>query len=247
MLLLPADSIALRQVFAPLFSRCTWRHIPLLITGTILAPGQRMVSTALRAVGLGQVRTFQTYHRVLHHAAWSGLGVSRYLLGLLVATFAPTSPLVVGIDEGDPSVDMAPRSLPPESIEILCARATATPVKMTELRWICLHLLAPIPWAGYTWALPFLTALAPSERYTLRRHRRFKPITLWAHQLIRRRHIAGSRIGGSWSSAIAPTKPCSCWQPYAVWQPSSRVYAWMRICARQPPFGCQGKPGDRAW
>ena len=27
-------------------------------------------------------------------------------------------------------------------------------------------LLVPIPWAARTWALPVLTALAPSERYT---------------------------------------------------------------------------------
>jgi hypothetical protein len=26
-------------------------------------------------------------------------------------------------------------------------------------------LLADVPWAGRVWALPFLTALAPSERY----------------------------------------------------------------------------------
>ena len=26
-------------------------------------------------------------------------------------------------------------------------------------------LLVPIPWAGRGWALPFLTVLAPSERY----------------------------------------------------------------------------------
>jgi hypothetical protein len=51
-------------------------------------------------------------------------------------------------------------------------------VTVNGLRWICLHLLVPIAWAGHTWALPFLTALAPSERYAQRRHRRFKPLTL---------------------------------------------------------------------
>src|SRR5258707_9259454 len=99
MLILPADIITLLNVFAPLFSRRTWRHVPLLIVGAILAPGRRMVSSALRATGLGQVRSFQAYHRVLHRAVWSSLGASRLLLGLLVATFASTGPLVVGIDE----------------------------------------------------------------------------------------------------------------------------------------------------
>jgi hypothetical protein len=90
MLLLPADISALLDSCAPLLSRQTWRHAPLLVAGAILAPDRRMVSSALRAVGLGQVRTLQTYHRLLNRAAWSGLGASRILLGLLVATFAAT-------------------------------------------------------------------------------------------------------------------------------------------------------------
>ena len=45
-------------------------------------------------------------------------------------------------------------------------------------------LLVPIPWAGRVWALPFLTALAPSERYASSRHRH-KPLTRRARQLIR--------------------------------------------------------------
>ena len=49
-------------------------------------------------------------------------------------------------------------------------------------------LLVPIPWAGRVWALPFLTALAPSERYAQQRGRRHKPITLWARQLVRQVH-----------------------------------------------------------
>jgi len=49
-------------------------------------------------------------------------------------------------------------------------------------------LLVPIPWAGRVWALPFLTALAPSERYAAQRHRRHKPITTWARQRIRLAH-----------------------------------------------------------
>jgi hypothetical protein len=61
-------------------------------------------------------------------------------------------------------------------------------VKVRGLRWISLHLLVPIPWAGHVWALPFLTALAPSERCSQRRHRRYKPLTLWARQLIRLVH-----------------------------------------------------------
>jgi hypothetical protein len=58
-----------------------------------------MVSSALQAVGLAHLPTFQTYHRVRNRASWSSLGASRMLLRLLVATFAPAGPLVLGIAE----------------------------------------------------------------------------------------------------------------------------------------------------
>src|SRR5215210_3422868 len=45
-------------------------------------------------------------------------------------------------------------------------------------------LLVPIPWAGRVWALPFLTVLAPSERYAAERGRRHKKLTDWARQLV---------------------------------------------------------------
>lgn len=37
-------------------------------------------------------------------------------------------------------------------------------VKTSGLRWVCMMLLVPIPWAKRVWALPFLSILAPSER-----------------------------------------------------------------------------------
>src|SRR4029453_9566974 len=52
------------------------------------------------------------------------------------------------------------------------------------LRWVCLMLLVPIPWARRVWALPFLTALAPSERYSREHRKRHKKLTDWARQLV---------------------------------------------------------------
>ena len=45
-------------------------------------------------------------------------------------------------------------------------------------------LLAPIPWAKRVWALPFLTALAPSQRYWQQHKRQPKVLTDWARQLV---------------------------------------------------------------
>jgi DDE superfamily endonuclease len=99
MLLLPANIVALLAPFAPLFSRPVWRHVQVLVVGALLTPGRRMGSSALRAVGLNHLSSFRSYHRVLSRAVWSSRRASRILLGLLVAAFAPTGPLVLGIDE----------------------------------------------------------------------------------------------------------------------------------------------------
>lgn len=45
-------------------------------------------------------------------------------------------------------------------------------------------LLAPLPWAGPVWALPFLTVLAPSEGYCHKYRRRHKKLTEGARQML---------------------------------------------------------------
>ena len=96
---LPRAMLHLLAPFAPLFSRRVWCHALVLVVGTILAPGKRTVCAALRAMGLRHTRQWTRYHRVLNRAKWSSRAVSRALLGLLVAAFVPTGPLVVGLDE----------------------------------------------------------------------------------------------------------------------------------------------------
>jgi hypothetical protein len=71
-----------------------------LLMGTVLAPGKRTVSSALKAMGLDQHNQFHRYHRVLSRAKWSSMEVSRVLLELLVEAFVPEGePLVVGVEE----------------------------------------------------------------------------------------------------------------------------------------------------
>jgi hypothetical protein len=179
MLLLPSDILARLSPFTPLFSRRTWRHVPILLVGALLAPGRRMVSSALRAVGLASVPTFQTYHRILNRAVWSSLDASRILLRLLITVFADQGPVVRGIDETIErrhSQKIAATGIYRDPVRSSHSHI----VKANGLRWICVMLLAPIPWAGRAgWALSFLTALAaalaPSECYAQARHRRHKP------------------------------------------------------------------------
>ena len=183
MLTLPPAMLTLLAPFAPLFRRRVWPSVLVLVAGTLLAPGKRTVTAALRVMGLAQARRFERYHRVLNRAQWSSLAVSRVLLGLLVAAFAPTGPLLLGIDE---TIERRRgKRITAKGIYRDPVRSSHEHfVKASGLRWICLMLLVPVPWAGRVWALPFLTALAPSERYDQEHGRRHKTLADWARQLL---------------------------------------------------------------
>jgi hypothetical protein len=183
---MPTLSPAMLQTlepFVPLFSGRIWPRVLVLVAGTLLVPGKRTVTAALRVMGLAEARRFERYHRVLNRARWSSLAVSRVLLNLLVAAFAPTGPLLLGIDE---TIERRwGKRITAKGIYRDPVRSSHEHfVKASGLRWICLMLLVPIPWAGRVWALPFLTALAPSERYDQEHGRRHKTLADWARQLL---------------------------------------------------------------
>jgi hypothetical protein len=96
---LPSDYLSVIQIFAPYFSNLVWQQAQVLLIGTILVPGRRTVTAALRIMGLSEYCQFQTYHRVLNRAAWSSWALSRELLMLLVTTFVPTGPIICGLDD----------------------------------------------------------------------------------------------------------------------------------------------------
>ena len=141
---------------------------------------------------------FQTYHRVLNRAQWSSLAAGRILLGLLRDAFVPEGPVVMGLDE----------TLERRRDERLSAkgsyrdpvRSSPTPfVKASGLRWVCLMLLARMPWVDRVGALPFLTVLAPAERFYQGRGR--QPPSLLnrarqAVQLVRRWVPTRELVGG---------------------------------------------------
>ncbi len=180
---LPTTMIQVLAPFAPLFSERVWRHVQVLLAGAILAPGRRTVSSALRAMGLDQQKQFHRYHRVLNRASWSSREASRVLLGLLVEAFVPEGPLVLGVDE---TLERRwGKKIAPKGIYRDPVRSSHEHfVKTSGLRWISVALLAPIPWAGRVWALPFLSALAYSERYAKEQGKRHKKLTEWAWQLL---------------------------------------------------------------
>jgi hypothetical protein len=181
---LPPMMVQALAPFAPLFSKRVWQNAQVLLTGAILAPGSRTVSSALRAMGLDRHERFHRYHRVLSHARWSSLKASRVLLGLLVEMFVPDGdPLIVGIHE---TLERRyGKKISAKGIYRDPVRSThETFVKSSGLRWVCAMVLVEVPWASRVWALPFLSVLAPSERYAARRGKRHKKVTEWAWQLL---------------------------------------------------------------
>jgi len=170
--------------FAGCFTRPTWANLLVLAAGAILSPGRRTVAAALSSVGLRGAAGFTNYHRVLNRSRWSGQAAARCLLKLLVAAFAPDGPVVVGIDETIErrwGARIKARGIYRDPVR----SSRGHFVKASGLRWISLMLLAPVPLAaGRVWALPFLTALAPSERCAQAQGRRHKPLTDQARQLL---------------------------------------------------------------
>jgi len=134
-----------------------------LLIGAILAPGRRTVASVLRMTGRSRERRFVNYHRVLSRAAWEPRAGARVLLGLLIGAFAPSGPVVMALD--DTIERRRGKRITAKGIYRDPVRSSdAHFVKASGLRWMSLMLLAPIPWARRVWALPFLTALVPSER-----------------------------------------------------------------------------------
>jgi hypothetical protein len=142
------------------------------------------VTAALRVMGLRDETQFQNYHRVLNRAHWSSRALSRILLRLLVRAFVPSdAAIVLGLDDhierrrGD---KIAAKGIYRDAVR----SSKSFFVKTSGLRWVVLMLLTPIPWAKRVWALPFLTVLAPSERYHAERGMRHKTLPDWARQMI---------------------------------------------------------------
>src|SRR5690242_2120615 len=183
MLNLPADVAAFLAQFAPLFTPSVWYHAQVLVIGALLTPGKRTVTAILSVMGLRQCQHFQTYHRVLNRARWSSRAVSQHLLLVLIHVFVPHGPILLGLDdtlERRRGKKISTRGIYRDPVRSSHSHV----VKASGLRWLSVMVLVPISWAGWTWALPFLTVLAPSERYHQKNRRSHKKLTDWARQVL---------------------------------------------------------------
>ena len=179
----PSIIIALMAPFRSFFTAPVWDHVLALVTGMTLAPGKRTVSAALRVIGLGQARDFARYHHVLSRARWNSAAIGRKLLLMILDRFFPAGRVVIGIDdtiERRWGHKIAARGIYRDPVRSSHGHF----VKTSGLRWLAVMAMVPVPWTRRHWALPFLTILAPSERYAAAHRRRHKKLTDWARQAI---------------------------------------------------------------
>jgi hypothetical protein len=179
----PFELTQLSLLFRSLFSKIVWPSVQVLVTGAILAVGTRTVTAVLRVMGHSEEQQFQKFHRVLNRFKWSPLAASRRLLMALMETFVPQGPFVMALDdkiERRQGARIAAKGIYRDPVHSSHSHF----VKASGLRWLCLMLIAPIPWARRDWALPFCTALTPSERYYRDRGRRAGKLTDRARQML---------------------------------------------------------------
>lgn len=180
---LPSEFLTVILPYAGLFCKRVFVDAQVLLTGAILTPAKRTISSVLRIMGLNQEKAFHKYHRVLSHAQWSTLKASQLLLHQLLTVFIGQQALVVGIDE---TLERRwGQQIKARGIYRDAVRSSGSHfVKCSGLRWISVMLLTKVNWANRVWALPFLTALAPSERYYDDKLRTPKKLTDWGRQLL---------------------------------------------------------------
>jgi hypothetical protein len=183
MLTLPSEFLRLISPYAALFSKRVFCHVQLLLAGAILTPAKRTVTAALRIMGRQDDKAFHKYHRVLSDANWSARKASRLLLRQILTLLVRDAPLVIGIDE---TIERRwGASITARAIYRDPVRSSESHfVKCSGLRWMSVMALTKISWANRVWALPFLTALCPSEGFYNAKRRAHKPLTDWARQLL---------------------------------------------------------------
>jgi hypothetical protein len=181
--LIPPILASWLSVFRPYFTTPAWNRVLVLVTGAVLAPGKRTVTQVLRIMGLADERGFRRYHDVLARARWNARALARQLLLHLIERLWPDGEVVIGLDdtiERRWGAKIKARGIYRDPVR----SSKGHFVKTSGLRWLSLMVVVPIRWSGRSWALPFLTILAPSARWSESHGKRHKALTDWARQAI---------------------------------------------------------------
>ncbi len=179
----PEALVSWLAVFRPCFTMPVWNHVLVLVSGAILAPGKRTVTQALRVMGLADRPGFGRYHEVLNRARWDSRDIAHRLLRHLLGVLWPDGEVVIAIDdtiERRWGAKIKARGIYRDPVR----SSDGHFVKTSGPRWLSLAVVVPVPFAKRRWALPFLTVLAPSARWSETQGRRHKTLTDRARQAI---------------------------------------------------------------
>ena len=240
----PIEFSELISAFAPRFSKKVFEHAGQLLLGTMLTCGKRTVCAVLRTLGLSGEQNWHKYHRVLSRSKWSAHQCSLILLRTLLQRLLPgEKTLVFGIDETMErrwGAKIKARGIYRDAVR----SSKSHLVKCSGLRWMCLMLLAPIGWAGRTWALPFLTVLCPSERYHQGQGRRHKKLTDWARQLALQlgRWLQGFKIIIAGDTTYTCIELLAATRTLVTWVTRLRIDAALYDAAPPRTKGTVGRP-----
>jgi hypothetical protein len=182
---MPTLSPTIIHILAPfsiIFScSTTWTKAILLMTGALLCKGGRTVCGALKVLGLQGEQAFENYHRVLNRAQWNALKGAKILLLQIIKALGITE-LVVALD------DHVERRSGEKIKSKGCYRDAVRSsrgfiVRCFGLKWVAMMVAVKLPWSQRTFALPFLTVLAPSKKANQARGKEHKTSVDWARQM----------------------------------------------------------------
>jgi hypothetical protein len=178
------EIIQLLATFAAAMTAPTFANALVLIYGVILTPGRRTVASALRVMGQEGETNPSKYHRVLARGRWSPWQMSRLLLGLLVSSFVPEgAALTLLVDET--LERRAGRKIGYKGWFRDAVRSVGNKTAVSlGIRWCCVCLLVPVPWASRPWALPFLSVPVLSEKTCKRLGKTHRSGAWWTGFLI---------------------------------------------------------------
>ena len=181
-----AEIISVLSVFAIAFTAPAYAKSLSLLYGTIMAPGRRTVTAALRMVGLADDKHFTNFHRLLNRDRWSPMLLSKLLLGLIILTFLEDG-VALHILVDDTLERREGKKIRYKSRFHDAVLSTAAKVVTSMgLRWICMMILVPVPWSKRTWALPFMVILTLAPRTSEKLHKPHRTLVDWAMFMIDR-------------------------------------------------------------
>jgi hypothetical protein len=173
--ILPNESLALLDSFAPVFTRPTYRRFLVLLGAAILTTGRRTVANLLRTAGSLAPGDASSYRRVFSQARWSMIRLACALTRALVALLPEDAPIIL---VGDDTVVAHPGP------HVFGKARHRDPVRSSHAytawryghKWVVLAVLVKFPFVNRPWALPVLVALYRSEESDRsRRHRHRTP------------------------------------------------------------------------